>query len=77
MVSLHKNAQETLKEYIDRYVNYRRRGEYGTSSFWNWYYQVRDYIYQLDNINTPLGDDLLYTMPNWGDIVFSRTIIKG
>ena len=77
MVSLHRNAQLVLGKYIAKYVDFRRKGEYGTSSFWNWYYQVRNYIYQIDTTNSSLGSNLSYTMPNWGTIMFSRSIIGG
>ena len=77
MVDIANRAQTLLNGYIDRYVDYRKNGEYGTSSFWNWYYQVRNYIYQLDSEDSPIGDGLSYMMPNWGEIKFSRSIIGG
>lgn len=77
MVSIDTSVQTVLDSLLERYSSTRNSGEYGTSSFWNWYYQVRNYIYQLDSINTPIGSKLLYTMPYWGTIEFSRSIIGG
>lgn len=77
MIALNESAQTILRSYIDRYVDYRRQGEYGTSSFWNWYYQIRNYIYQLDSSNYPVGNGLVYNMPYWGAIEYSRSIIDG
>lgn len=77
MVDLNDNAQRILLKLMGQYCDYHKKGEYGTSSFWNWYYQVRNYIYQLDKQNRPVGNGLKYTMQIWGDIFFSRTIIGG
>lgn len=75
MVDLNENAQRILLKLIVQYSDFHRRGEYGSSSFWNWYYQVRNYIYQLDKQNYPIGNGLKCTMKTWGDIEFSRLII--
>jgi len=75
MVILESNAQSILDGYIDKYVDYRQQGEYGISSFWYWYYQVKNYINALDQYNKPLGDNLVFKMPQWGNIYFSREVI--
>lgn len=77
MVELNSNAQTILLKLIDQYCDFHKQGEYGTSSFWNWYYQVRNYIYQLDRQSRPIGIGLNYTMQTWGDIYFSRVIVGG
>ena len=75
MIVINEDAQQILNELIEQYVDYRAAGEYGISSFWYWYYQVRNYIYQLDKYDTPIGDGLIYSMPYWGKVFFSRHII--
>ena len=75
MVELNKNAEKILLKLIDQYCDFHRQGEYGTSSFWNWYYQIRNYFYQLDKQNYPVGIGLAYTMQTWGVIEFTRIII--
>lgn len=75
MVELNKNAENILLKLIDQYCDFHRQGEYGTNSFWNWYYQIRNYIYQLDKESYPIGIGLTYTMRIWGDIEFSRIIV--
>ena len=77
MVEITGNAQRLLNRLTYQYCDFRRRGEYGTSSFWNWYYQIRNYVYSLDKYTHPLGEGLTYSMPIWGDIEFSRIIIGG
>ena len=75
MVDLNSNAQSILDNLIEKYVDYRKKGEYGISSFWYWYYQVKNYINTLDRYDKPLGDNLVFKMPQWGKIYFSREII--
>jgi hypothetical protein len=75
MVILNANAQPILDGYVDKYVYYRQKDEYGISSFWYWYYQVKNYINALDQYNKPLGDNLVFKMPQWGKIYISREII--
>ena len=77
MVILNTYAQSILDSYIDKYVDYRQKDEHGISPFWYWYYQVRNYIYALDRYSSPVGNNLIYTMPRWGKIMFSRIIIGG
>ena len=75
MVDIDTSAQSLLDELIGQYADYRQKGEYGSSSFWNWYYQVRNYIYSLDKDRTQLGDNLSFSMRYWGEIIFSRKIV--
>ena len=75
MVDLNSNAQSILDNLIEKYVDYRKKGEYGISSFWYWYYQVKNYINTLDRYDKPLGDNLVFKMPQWGKIIFSRKIV--
>ena len=77
MVILDLNAQTILDEYVDKYVDYRKKDEYGTSAFWYWFYQVKNYVLILDQYSTPIGDGLVYRMPYLGNIIFSREIING
>ncbi len=75
MVIIHSNAQSILNGYVDKYVDYRYKDEHGISSFWYWYYQVKNYINILDKYNTPIGNNLVFKMPQWGNIYFSREIV--
>ena len=70
MVSISEDAQSVLDSYVDKYVDYRQKDEYGISSFWYWVYQVKNYMYLLDQYNTPIGDNLVFKMPQWGNIYF-------
>ena len=75
MVDIGSDAQIILDSYVDRFADYRQKGEYGSSSFWNWYYQVRNYIYSLDKDRTQLGDNLSFSMRYWGEVIYSRKIV--
>lgn len=74
MVLLSENALDILNDYIAKYSAYRLKGEYGISSFWYWVYQVKGYLNSLDIDDTPLGNNLTFTMPYWGGITYSRII---
>lgn len=74
MVFINDYAQNEIDQLIEQYVDYRQKGEYGISSFWYWYYQVKNYIKSLDQYDRPIGDNLVFKMPQWGKIFFSRDI---
>ena len=63
MVDINNEAQSILDRYIDKYVDYRQKGEYGISSFWYWYYQVKNYINSLDQYDQPIGETLFGVKP--------------
>lgn len=72
MVALSNDAENTLESYIASYAGYRLPKEYGTSSFWNWFYQVKNYILSLDKLNNSDGENLKYKMKYWGSIIYSK-----
>lgn len=74
MISINDNAQSILDNLIEQNADYRLKNEFGISSFWYWYYQVKNNILALQSYNTPIGDNLIFKMDYWGDIIYSRII---
>lgn len=72
MVSINDNAQGIINELIENYCDYRLKDEYGISSFWYWLYQIKNHILSLQTYEAPIGENLVYKMPNWGDIIYSK-----
>lgn len=48
MIDYSSEAHYQLQDFIDRYCDYHYGVEYGTSAFWNWFYQVKNYVRSLD-----------------------------
>ena len=73
MIEITDNAQNILQSYIDKYADYRQKGEYGTSAFWNWYYQVRHELLSLDKQNLHSMEDYnkIHAIGFIGDRVYS------
>lgn len=76
MVDYSSEAKNQLQELILRYCDYHYGVEYGTSAFWHWYYQVRDYSLSLDSICEKEGESLVYQMQYWGKIIYSCHFVE-
>lgn len=70
-------AAEQLTDLIERYNGFRTQGEYGVSAFWNWYYQVRNYVNSIEATCEQNSQYAIYQMPYWGKIIYSCTIVEG
>lgn len=47
MIDVSTNASGILQTYKDDYVFHKTPQEYGSSAFWNWYYQILDNFWLL------------------------------
>ncbi|MDE6522691.1 MAG: hypothetical protein K2L17_07730 [Muribaculaceae bacterium] len=75
MVDLSKDAESILNSYLVKYAGYRTNGEKGISAFQNWYYQVSNYIINLDKIDINDGYNLSYQIPYWGSVIFTKVTL--
>ena len=50
MVILSIYSELQLQNLIEKYNGFRTANEYGTSAFWNWYYQIMGYAKSLDAV---------------------------
>jgi hypothetical protein len=74
MVIIGQKIQEKLQTLINQYVDYRTEGEYGISAFWYWYYQVMNYLNNMDKIRIKRGFLKRYRMPRWGLVTYSKIV---
>lgn len=72
MLYISNDAKKILQTYRDDYVFHKTPQEYGSSAFWNWYYQICDNIYSLDRENLDDGYSQTFSMNYWGDIIYSK-----
>lgn len=72
MIKISINARTILQTYRDGYVFHKSPQEYGSSAFWNWYYQILDNMYSLDREDLNDGNNLTFSMNYWGYITYSK-----
>lgn len=77
MVDYSSESANQLQELIMRYCDYHYGIEYGTSVFWNWYYQVRNYVLSLDSVCEQECKYGVYNMKYWGKIIYSCHFVEG
>lgn len=75
MVIISSNIQSQIQTLIEQYVDYRTNGEYGINAFWYWYYQVMNYLRNMDSIRLRVGFNLKYRMPKWGTVGYTKIVV--
>lgn len=75
MVIISENIKTQLQSLIEQYVDYRTKGEYGISAFWFWYYQVMNYLRNMDSVKLKAGFNKNYRMPKWGTVKYTKIVI--
>lgn len=77
MVIIGNEIQSKLLTLINQYGDYRTKHEYGISAFWYWYYQVMNYLNNMDNLSISVGFNRKYRMPRWGTVIYTKIVING
>ena len=72
MVIIGNEIQSKLLTLINQYGDYRTKHEYGISAFWYWYYQVMNYLNNMDNLRISVGFNRKYRMPRWGTVIYTK-----
>lgn len=77
MLDYSDDATIQLQNLILKYCDYHYGSEYGTSAFWNWFFQVRNQVRSLDAVCEQECERGVYRMPYWGDIIYSCHFVEG
>lgn len=77
MVITSDYAESQINELVLKYCDYHYGSEYGTSAFWNWFFQVRNQVRSLDAVCEQECERGVYRMPYWGDIIHSCHFVEG
>ena len=77
MVIIGLKIQSKLQTLVEQYVDYRTEQEYGISAFWYWYYQITNYLNDMDKIRLRIGNNRRYRIPRWGVVTYSKIVIGG
>lgn len=72
MIELSPHAQSILDWFIETWEGYRNPDEYGATAFQNWYYQIKDAVYSLDEDDGEYGVYKTFPLKYWGEIEFVR-----
>jgi len=72
MTIVDQQVQNILFSLTQQYGDFRTKQEYGISAFWYWYYQVKQYIYNLHTHNIRYGIRNVHRIPQWGTLIYSK-----
>lgn len=72
-IALSNRVKSILNFYLDAYTGFRCKDEYGISAFQFWFYRIKNYLNELDQINhrlNPSKDVYQFKMQYWGIIEY-------